>query len=98
MRTEITPGQTSDYLGFDTKSLCAGCERVRKSAFSKMLLPETEDKIKRWHQTLKNRSLPKNYYLTSALEQAIGDFIEHHNYRKHHESPSNLTPADVYHR
>lgn len=64
--------------------------------FSNLMFPETEGKIERWHQTLKNRSLLKNYYLPSGLEQAIGDFIEHHNHHRHHESLGNLTPADVY--
>ncbi|MEQ9112616.1 MAG: integrase core domain-containing protein, partial [Rhodospirillaceae bacterium] len=52
--------------------------------------------IERWHQTLKNRILLENHYLPGALEQAIGDFIEHYNNQRYHESLGNLTPADVY--
>jgi putative transposase len=58
--------------------------------------PQTQGKIERWHQTLKNRILLENYYLPGALEQAIGDFIAHYNNHRHHESVGNLTPADVY--
>ena len=58
--------------------------------------PQTQGKIERWHQTLKNRILLENHYLPGALEQAIGDFIEHYNNQRYHESLGNLTPADVY--
>ena len=50
----------------------------------------------RWHQTMKNRILLENYYLPGALEQAIGDFVDHYNHHRYHESLGNLTPADVY--
>ena len=58
--------------------------------------PQTQGKIERWHQTLKNRILLENYYLPGALEQAIGGFIDHYNHHRYHESLGNLTPADVY--
>jgi putative transposase len=58
--------------------------------------PQTQGKIERWHQTLKNRILLENYYLPGALEEAVADFIDHYNQHRYHESLSNLTPADVY--
>ncbi|PJK28371.1 integrase core domain-containing protein, partial [Minwuia thermotolerans] len=58
--------------------------------------PQTQGKIERWHQTLKNRILLENYYLPGALEQAVEAFVEHYNHRRYHESIGNLTPADVY--
>lgn len=58
--------------------------------------PQTQGKIERWHQTLKNRILLENYYLPSDLEAHIGRFIDHYNHRRYHESLKNLTPADVY--
>jgi len=58
--------------------------------------PQTQGKIERWHQTLKNRILLENYYLPGALEQAVEAFVEHYNHRRYHESLGNLTPADVY--
>ncbi|SHH19076.1 Homeodomain-like domain-containing protein [Cognatishimia maritima] len=58
--------------------------------------PQTQGKIERWHQTLKDRILLENYYLPGALEQAICDFIDHYNHNRYHESIGNLTPADVY--
>ena len=58
--------------------------------------PQTQGKIERWHQTLKNRILLENYYLPGDLEAHIGRFIEHYNHRRYHENLTNLTPADVY--
>src|SRR6201993_968279 len=52
--------------------------------------PQTQGKIERWHQTLKNYSLPGD------LEAQIACFVEHYNHRRYHESLQNLTPADVY--
>jgi putative transposase len=58
--------------------------------------PQTQGKIERWHQTLKNRVLLENYFLPGDLEGQIGRFIEHYNHHRYHESLGNLTPADVY--
>ena len=58
--------------------------------------PQTQGKIERWHQTLKNRILLENYYLPGDLEVQIARFVEHYNHRRYHESLQNLTPADVY--
>jgi putative transposase len=58
--------------------------------------PQTQGKIERWHQTLKNRILLENYYLPGDLEAHVGRFVEHYNHRRYHESLKNLTPADVY--
>ena len=60
------------------------------------LHPQTQGKIERWHQTLKNRILLENYYLPGDLEQKLGDFVAHYNHLRYHESIANLTPADVY--
>jgi putative transposase len=58
--------------------------------------PQTQGKIERWHQTLKNRILLENYFLPGDLEARIGAFVDHYNHRRFHESLGNLTPADVY--
>lgn len=58
--------------------------------------PQTQGKIERWHQTLKNRILLENYYLPGDLQQQIDAFVDHYNHRRYHESLQNLTPADVY--
>jgi putative transposase len=58
--------------------------------------PQTQGKIERWHQTLKNRILLENHYLPGELEAQVAAFVEHYNHRRAHESLQNLTPADVY--
>ena len=58
--------------------------------------PQTQGKIVRWHQTLKNRILLENHSLPSELEAQVATFVEHHNHRRAHERLQNLTPADIY--
>ncbi len=58
--------------------------------------PQTQGKIERWHQTMKNRVLLENYYLPGDLERQIDAFVDHYNNRRYHESLDNVTPADVY--
>lgn len=38
--------------------------------------PQTQGKIERWHQTLKNRILLENYYLSGDLTLQIEVFVE----------------------
>ena len=58
--------------------------------------PMTQGKIERWHRTMKDKVLLENYYLPSELESRIGEFINHYNTRRYHESLNNLTPEDVW--
>ena len=58
--------------------------------------PQTQGKIERWHQTLKNRILLEHYYLPGDLEAQVAAFVERYNHSRAHESLDNLTPADVY--
>ena len=48
--------------------------------------PQTQGKIKRWHQTLKNRILLENYYLPGDLTLQIKAFVDHYNHRRYYES------------
>lgn len=58
--------------------------------------PQTQGKIERWHQTLKNHILLENYFLPSDLKAQIKAFVDHFNDQRDHESLSNVTPSDVY--
>ncbi len=58
--------------------------------------PQTQGKIERWHQTLKNRILLENYFLPGELEAQIETFVDHYNHLRFHESLNNVTPSDVY--
>ena len=57
---------------------------------------QTQGKIERWHQTLKNRILLENYFLPGDLEGQIEAFVEHYNHQRYHASLNNVTPADAY--
>jgi len=69
-----------------------GMDHIRGAPYH----PQTQGKIERWHQTLKNRILLDNYFLPGDLIQQIEAFIEHYNHQRYHESLRNLTPADIY--
>ena len=79
-------GQLADYL--EDK----GMTHTRGAPYH----PQTQGKIERWHQTLKNRILLENYFLPGDLETQIAAFVGHYNHQRYHESLTNLTPADVY--
>ncbi len=55
---------------------------------------QTQGKIERWHQTMKNRVLLENYYFPGDLECQIGAFVDYYNNERYHESLKNVTPAD----
>jgi putative transposase len=79
-------GQLADYL--EDK----GMTHTRGAPYH----PQTQGKIERWHQTLKNRILLENYFLPGDLENPVAAFVGHYNHQRYHESLKNLTPADVY--
>ena len=58
-----------------------------------LAVPQTQGKIERWHQTLKNRVLLENDYLPGDLEAGVGAFVAQYNHRRYHESLGNLTPG-----
>ncbi len=58
--------------------------------------PQTQGKIERWHQTLKNHILLENYFLPGDLQAQIEGFVDHYNHQRYHESLNNVTPSDVY--
>jgi transposase InsO family protein len=79
-------GDLADWLGRRGMTHIRGAPRH----------PQTQGKIERWHQTLKNRILLDHAYLPGELEARVAAFVEHYNHVRAHESLSNLTPAEVY--
>ena len=57
---------------------------------------QTQNKIARWQQTLKNRVLLKNYSLPGDLQASIEAFVTRYNHERYHDSLNNVTPADIY--
>ena len=93
-RPRLLSDNGSSYIAGDLAEWLKskGMDHVRGAP----LHPQTQGKIERWHQTLKNRILLENYYLPGALEAGISDFVAYYNHLRYHESIANLTPADVY--
>ena len=58
--------------------------------------PQTQGKIERYHRSMKNVIKLENYYSPDELRARLGEFIEHYNHHRYHESLNNLTPADVF--
>ena len=84
----------ASYISGDLKEFIKdnGMSHVRGAPYH----PQTQGKIERWHQTLKNRILLEHYFLPGDLERQIENFVEHYNHERYHESLKNVTPADVY--
>lgn len=83
----------SSYIAGDLAEYLAdkGMKHIRGAPMH----PQTQGKIERWHQTLKNRILLENYFRQGELKAAIAAFIDPYNNHRYHESIGNLTPADV---
>jgi putative transposase len=53
--------------------------------------PMNQEKIKRWHRSMKNVVLLENYYSPSDLKNAIAAFVDYYNNGRYHEALDNLT-------
>ena len=93
-RPRLLSDNGSSYIAGDLAEWLRdrGIRHIRGAPFH----PQTQGKIERWHQTLKNRILLENYYLPGDLEAQINAFVDHYNNHRYHEAIGNLTPADVY--
>ncbi len=93
-KPQLLSDNGSSYISCDLAGWLddQGMDHVRGAPYH----PQTQGKIERWHQTLKNRILLENYYLPGDLENQIGVFVDHYNNHRYHESIGNVTPADVY--
>ena len=92
-RPRLLSDNGSSYISADLAKWLEreGTEHVRGAPYH----PQTQGKIERWHQTLKNRILLENYYLPGDLEQQIEAFVEHYNHVRYHESLNNVTPPPL---
>jgi transposase InsO family protein len=57
--------------------------------------PQTNGKIERYHQTVKNDVNQIPYDFPCDLEGAIEHFVDYYNHRRYHKALGNVTPADV---
>jgi transposase InsO family protein len=84
--TSYIAGELAEYIEAQKMSYVHGAP----------MHPQTQGKIERWHQTLKNRILLENYFLPGDLERQIEAFVEHYNYQRYLGSLNNVTPADAH--
>ena len=57
--------------------------------------PQTNGKLERYHQSIKQEVNQVPYEVPSDLEGAIADFVDYYNHRRYHKALSNVTPDDV---
>jgi transposase InsO family protein len=67
-----------------------------KSIHGRVMHPQTQGKIERYHRSMKNIVKLDNYYHPEQLMDAIQDFVEYYNHQRYHESLQNVTPSGVY--
>ena len=57
--------------------------------------PQTNGKLERYHQSIKQEVDQVPYEVPSDLEVAITGFVDCYNHRRYHQALSNVTPDDV---
>ena len=57
--------------------------------------PQTNGKLERYHQSIKQEVNQVPYEVPGDLEEAIADFVNYYNHRRYHKALSNVTPDDV---
>lgn len=62
----------------------------------RLLHPQTQGKIERYHRSIKNVVKLDHYYCPEELNEALKNFVHYYNHQRYHESLDNVTPADVY--
>ncbi len=57
--------------------------------------PQTNGKLERYHQSIKQDVNQVPYEVPGDLEVAIAGFVDYYNHRRYHKALSNVTPDDV---
>ena len=57
--------------------------------------PQTNGKLERYHQSIKQEVNQVPYEVPSDLEVAISGFVDYYNNRRYHKALGNVTPDDV---
>jgi putative transposase len=83
------PGYVSrafrDYLGL------VGIRHILAAPYH----PQTNGKLERYHQSIKQEVNQVPYEVPGDLEEAISGFVDYYNHRRYHKALSNVTPDDV---
>lgn len=92
-RTSLLSDNGSGYVSraFRDYLHLVGIHHILASPFH----PQTNGKLERYHQSIKQEVNQIPYEMPADLEQAIANFVNYYNYRRYHKALSNVTPDDV---
>jgi putative transposase len=92
-RTNLLSDNGSGYVfrAFRDYLHLVGIHHILASPFH----PQTNGKLERYHQSIKQEVNQIPYEMPADLEQAIANFVNYYNYRRYHKALGNVTPDDV---
>ena len=95
-RTRLLSDNGSGYVSraFRDYLNLVGIRHIRAAPYH----PQTNGKLERYHQSIKNEVNQVPYEVPSDLEVAIAGFVDYYNHRRYHKALGNVTPDDVLHR
>ena len=94
-RTKLLSDNGSGYVSraFGDYLKLVGIKHILAAPFH----PQTNGKIERFQQSVKQDVNQVPYEMPSDLEAAIAAFISYYNHRRYHKALGNVTPVDVLH-
>jgi transposase InsO family protein len=94
-RTRLLSDNGSGYVSraFRDYLSLVGIRHIRAAPYH----PQTNGKLERYHQSIKQEVNQVPYDVPSDLEVAITGFVDYYNNRRYHKALGNVTPDDVLH-
>ena len=94
-RTRLLSDNGSGYVSraFRDYLSLVGIRHIRAAPYH----PQTNGKLERYHQSIKQEVNQVPYEVPGDLEEAIAGFVDYYNHRRYHKALGNVTPDDVLH-
>ena len=94
-RTRLLSDNGSGYVSraFRDYLSLVGIRHIRAAPYH----PQTNGKLERYHQSIKQEVNQVPYEVPGDLEVAIAGFVDYYNNRRYHKALGNVTPDDVLH-
>jgi transposase InsO family protein len=94
-RTKLLSDNGSGYVSrsFSDYLKLVGIKHILAAPFH----PQTNGKLERFQQSVKQDVNQVPYEMPSDLEAAIAAFVSYYNHRRYHKALGNVTPVDVLH-